>query len=531
MRASDLLIRCLENEGVDRVFGIPGEENLDVMDSLKDSSIEFVLTRHENGAALIATTLGRLTGEPHVCLSTLGPGATNMMTGVAEAHLSYVPLIALTGQVGAEHAYEPRKQFIDQVGMYRPITKESVSLRSPSRIPVQVRRSFELAKAERPGPVHLELPEDAMKAEAEGRPMRRARHEPTACDQDAVARARGMLEASKRPLIIAGPATIRKGAADALRSFARTWGIPVAHTWHAAGILPYDDPLSLNTIGLRAKDIVRAGFEEADLVLLVGYDLPEFAPMFWNIGEPKRIVVVDATPVPSVPRFEPDAQLLGDVRSILTRLTWNATAKEDWASSHKERLEDCIDGCPSDGSPAKPQLVVKAIREALGKEDICTVDVGAHLIWMAKMYPVYKENTLLMSNGLIPMGIGVPSAIGAKLACPERKVVSVCGDGGFMMTAAELETARRLGTSFVTVIFDDAGLGLIKYKHHKAYGRDHGCDFGNPDFVEFADSFGAKGYRAASAEDLREVLRDSLRGDELAVIDVPVDYTQNSDLM
>jgi len=253
--------------------------------------------------------------------------------------------------------------------------------------------------------------------------------------------------------------------------------------------------------------------------------------VFWNIGDPKRIVVIDSEPVPSVPNFEPEVQLIGSIRSILTRLSGKAPQRENWATSHRVKLEECIEGCPQDGLPVKPQLIVKAIREALEREDIATVDVGAHLIWMARLYPVYRENTLLMSNGLIPMGIGVPAAIGAKLAHPERKVVSVCGDGGFMMTAAELETAQRLGTHFVTVIFNDAGLGLIKYKHQKAYGRDYGCDFGDPDFVEFADSFGAKGYRVASAQELKEVLVESLRDDELAVIDVPVDYSQNRDLL
>jgi acetolactate synthase-1/2/3 large subunit len=531
MRAADLLVRCLENEGVERVFGIPGEENLDVMDAMKDSGIEFVLTRHENAAAFIAATLGRLTGEPHVCISTLGPGSTNMMTGVAEAFLSYLPLIALTGQVGCEHAYAPRKQFIDQVAMYAPITKESVSLRSPSRIPVLVRRSFDLAKAERPGPVHLELPEDVMKVEVEGKPLRKGWHEQAQCELEATLKVRELLLASQRPLILAGPGAIRTQAADALRSFARAWRIPVAHTWHGSGILPYDDPLSLNTVGLRTKDVIRQGFAEADLVLLIGYDLPEFAPMFWNIGEPKRIAVIDSVPVPSVPRFEPDIQLIGNLRSMLTRLSSEVPQRQNWAASHRVRLEECVDGCPLDGHPVKPQLIVKAVREALDREDIAAVDVGAHLIWMARLYPVYKENTLLMSNGLIPMGIGVPAAIGAKLAYPERKVVAVCGDGGFMMTAAELETAKRLGTNFVTVIFNDAGLGLIKYKHQKAHGRDYGCDFGNPDFVEFADSFGAKGYRVTSAQELKEVLVESLRDDELAVIDVPVDYIENRDLL
>jgi len=531
MRASDLLIRCLESEGVQRIFGIPGEENMDVMDSLLTSRIEFILTRHENSAAFMALTVARLTGKPNVCLSTLGPGATNMVTGVAEAYLSYIPLIALTGQVGIEHAYSPRKQFIDLIQLFKPVTKDNFSLRSPSRIPSQIRRAFDLACAEKPGPVHIELPEDVMKMSVDGNPVKKAQVEPVGYELDAVVKVKEMLLESQRPIIFAGPGAIRTGATDALRSFARTWAIPVAHTWHGSGIMPYDDELSLNTVGLRAKDEIRRVFEEADLVLLIGYDLPEFSPKYWNIGKKKKIVVIDSVPVESAPNLEVDIQMVGNIRSILTRLCWRAPKRSNWAQGQREMLEECLDRRPADGSPVKPQLIVRAIRAAMGKEDICTCDVGAHLIWMAKMYPVYKENTLLLSNGLIPMGIGVPSAIAAKLTFPQKKVVAVCGDGGFAMTASELETAKRLSTPFVTVLFNDGGLGLIKYKHEKVYGRYHGADFQNPDFVKFARSFGAKGYRVSSAKELGEVLQSALKDNELAVIDVPVDYRENKNLL
>lgn len=531
MRASDLLVRCLEAEGVRRVFGIPGEENLDVMDSIKDSSIEFVLTRNENSAAFIAGTCGRLTGQAHVCLSTLGPGATNMVTGVAEAFLSYVPLVAITGQVGADQAFAPRKQYIDLVQMYGPVTKESFSVRSPARLPAQVRRAFHVAMEERPGPVMMELPEDVMKERTEGRPLRRPATHHVGCDPVALGKVRELLKGSGRPLILAGPGAIRAQATQELRSLARAWGIPVAHTWHGAGIMPYDDPLSLNTVGLRGKDHVRRLFEEMDLVLLVGYDLPEFMPSYWNIGAPKRIVSIDQAPTDAVPHLEIDVQLLGRMPDVLGRLAADGVRRDNWAQGHREDLDSCLEGCPADEGLVKPQLAVKAVRRALGREDICTSDVGAHLIWLAKMYPVYKENTLLLTNGLIPMGIGLPSAIGAKLARPERKVVAVCGDGGFLMTAAELETARRLGLGLVVVVFNDSGLGLIKLKHQRAYGRYHGTDFGNPDLARFAESFGAKGYRVSTAQELGERLSSSLEAEELAVIDVPVDYEENKGLM
>ncbi len=531
MRASDLLVKCIEAEGVERVFGIPGEENLDVMDSLKESGMEFVLTRHENSAAFMALTCARLTNRPNVCLSTLGPGATNMVTGVAEAFLSYIPLIAMTGQVGSDQAFVPRKQYLDLEHLYRPVTKGSFSVRAPDNLPSVMRRAFQLALEERPGPVHLELPEDAMKATVRGEPLRRSRTHGLHLDPSTLEKVRGIISSSKRPLIIAGPGVFRAGAGESLRRFARSWGIPVAHTWHGGGVMPYDDELSLNLVGLRARDRVRKVFELMDTVLLVGYDVPEFQPTFWDIGAPKRIVGLVSAPLEAVPRLQVEMQLVGPLEPMLRRLSTNAKRKRNGAMEQRQDLMACIDGCPSDSFPVKPQLVVRTIRKRLGKSDICTSDVGAHMIWLTRLYPVYKENTLLLTNGLIPMGIGLPSAIGAKLVHPERKVVAVVGDGGLLMSAGELETAKRLGTNFVTVVFNDSGLGLIKLKHERAYKRHYGTDFGNPDMVRFAESFGAKGYRVSTAAELDEVLRRALKDDELALIDVPIDYRENSDLL
>jgi acetolactate synthase-1/2/3 large subunit len=531
MRASDMIIKCLESEGVERIFGIPGEENMEVMDSLIDSNIEFILTKHENSAAFMAGACARLTGKPHVCLATLGPGATNMVTGVAEAYLSHIPLIAITGQVGADQAYAPRKQFLDLVALYKPVTKESFSMRTAARIPVQVRRAFDIAASEKQGPVHIELPEDVMKAETEGEPLKRAERETMKFQRGTLDKVRTLLEKSETPIVFVGPGVIRLGAVRVFRALVEAWNLPVVHSWHGSGIISYDDPLSLNTVGARTRDTVRKAFEEADLILLVGYDLPEFPPTFWNIGKKKNVVVLDAVPAEHVPNFEPDIQVIGNIINILTSLTHKAKKKRPWAKGHKEWLEDCLGHCPDDKFPLKPQLIVKAVRESLGKEDICVSDVGAHLLWLAKLYPVYKENTLLLTNGLIPMGISVPAAIGAKLTKPDKKVVAVCGDGGFAMCGPELETARRLGTNFVTVIFNDGGLGLIRYKNQKMYGRSNGTEFGSIDHSKFAESLGAKGYRVSSASELSEVLKGCLKDDELAVIDCPVDYTENRDLL
>ncbi len=531
MRGAELLVKCLEAEGVTRIFGIPGEENIDVMDALIDSKIKFVLTKNENSAAFMANTCARLTMKPQVCLSTLGPGATNMVTGVAEAFLSYYPVVAITGQAGAERAYEPQKQYLDLVQLYRPITKDSFSVRTTSRVPVQVRRAFDIATAERPGPVHLELPEDVMKQEAKGEPLRKGSVHHLRTELAAIDSVREILANSRKPLVFVGAGVLRANAVNRVQRFVHRWHIPVVHSWSGAGIVSYEDELSLNTVGLRSADFVRLAFDEADAVFTVGLDLAEFAPAFWNVGAHKSIVHVDALPAESVPNYVPDVQLVGDIGSILDRLSLDPKPKRDWAVHFREDLNRCMERCPVDETPVKPQLIVRAIRRALGKDDICVSDVGAHLVWLAKLYPVYKENTLLLSNGLIPMGIGVPTAIAARLTNPSKKVVAVVGDAGFMMSVAELETAKRLGVRFVTVVFNDRDLGLIKVKHEKAYGRAYDTRFDNPNMIELARSFGAKGYRVETAAELKEALRHSLAADELAVIDVPVDYTENEFLL
>ncbi len=531
MRGADLLVRCLEAEGVTRIFGIPGEENIDIMDALIDSKIKFVLTKHENSAAFMANTCARLTRTPQVCLSTLGPGATNMVTGVADAYLSYYPVVAITGQAGAERAYEPQKQYLDLVQLYRPVTKDSFSVRTTSRIPVQVRRAFDIASSERPGPVHMELPEDVMRQEAKGDPIRKGSVHHLGTELAAIESVRDIISNSRKPLVFAGAGVLRANAVNRLQRFVHRWHLPIVHSWLGAGMISYEDELSLNTVGLRASDFVRRVFDEADAVILVGFDLSEFAPSFWNVGTRKSIVHIDALPADSVPNYSPDVQLVGDIGSILDRLSLEAKPHRSWATQFKEDLDRCMDNCPVGETPVKPQLIVRAIRRALGKEDICVSDVGAHLVWLAKLYPVYKENTLLLTNGLIPMGVGVPTAIAARLTNPSKRVVAAVGDAGFMMSVAELETAKRLGVRFVTVVFSDRDLGLIKIKHEKAYGRTYDTRFDNPDMIGLARSFGAKGYRVETASELKETLKQVLAADELAVIDVPVDYSENKYLI
>jgi len=530
LRGSDLLVKCLEQEGVGRIFGIPGEENLDLMDSLIDSNVEFVLTKHEGSAAFMAEISARLTRKPGVCLSTLGPGATNLMTGIADAFLCYTPVVALTGQTRTERAHPPEKQYIDLVQLFRPITKASFSVRNPAKIPLLTRRAFDKAREERPGPVHMELPEDIMECDTIGEPLPESVTKRIGCDRRSLMSLRELIERSVTPLILAGQGAIRGDAQEELRRFSRTWGIPVLQTWLASGILPFDDPLSLHSVGRRTHDFMRRAFEASDLVITIGYDVIEFQSVFWNIGKEKLIVHIGPLPAEIVDKYSPNAQIVGDVKSILAAISRNAVKRRNWASDLRDQLHDRMKIEMKDAMPIKPQLAVRSIREALGRKDIAVCDVGAHFLWMEKLYPTYGENTLVVSNGLISMGIGVPGAIASKLTYPERKVVAVVGDGGFMMTSSELETAARMKAPFVSVIFNDKGYGLIKIRQVKNYGRTIGVDFENPDFVKFAESFGAEGYRVSSAEELKKVLKKCLREDVLAIIDVPIDYAENVDL-
>jgi acetolactate synthase-1/2/3 large subunit len=527
MKGSDVLVKCLEAEGVERVFGIPGEENLDLMDSLRGSGIEFVLTRHEGSAAFMAGMTGRLTSKPGVCLTTLGPGAANMVIGVGEALLGYQPMVAMSGQLSRECQRWPRKQYLDLMSMFRPITKGALTMSSPAEVPSTTRRAFELAAGERPGPVYLELPEDVMKQQSEGAPLPASREAGPAAAVDGIA---VMISSAQRPMVLAGAGVVRAHASNELVRFVEGWNLPAAMTWLGAGGVPFDHPLSLGTVGLRKADMMRAAFEAADLVVLVGFDAMEFEAQYWNFGIAKKVVYMGAAPCEAAPGLTPDRQAIGDLGPMLCALGDAGRKGENWTAGLKAKLAESLNAVPPETKGVKPQAIVRAIRGALGRKDIAVSDVGAHLIWMAQRYPAYCENTLLMSNGLIPMGVGVPWAIAAKLARPERKVVASVGDGSFAMTGMELLTAKEQGTPFVTVVWNDSELGLIRIKQEKAFGRSHGVGFGNPDIVKYAESLGAAGYRVSSNAELDKVLASCLRNDELAVIDVTVDREETARL-
>ena len=530
MKASDLLVRCLENEGVEYVFGLPGEETLDILDSLISSRIKFVSTRHEQGAAFMADVYGRLTGRAGVCLSTLGPGAANLVTGIADAYLDRAPLVAITGQAGMDRIHKESHQYIDVVGMFRSITKWNARVEKAGLIPEIVRKAFKIAQTEKPGACHIELPEDIAGEEVTGKPFPVVPVRRPSPDREALKAAARLIEESEWPILLAGNGVIRGIASGELRIFSEKTGIPVAHTFMGKGVVPWDSELSLLTIGLQAHDYVSFGFDKADLIIAVGYDIVEYDPKYWNPAGDKRIIHIDFTPSEIDSHYKTEVEIVADIRETLELLGPEVRHRKERPDSKTLRsyiLNELMEHAHDSGFPMKPQRILHDVRSFMGEQDLLISDVGAHKIWIARMYPVSQPNTCIISNGFAAMGIALPGAIAAKLIYPERRVLAVCGDGGFLMNAQELETACRLKTPIVALIFRDEGYGLVQWKQIKKFGREAGVTFGNPDFVRFADSFGAKGYRVEKASQLIPILEQAFRQKKPAVIDVPVDYSEN----
>ena len=533
MKASELIARCLENEGVKYVFGVPGEEILDIVDSMIDSSVRFIPTRHEQGAAFMADAYGRLTGRAGVCLATLGPGATNLATGVADANLDHAPLVAITGQAGRDRVHKESHQYLDIVELMRPLTKWNARTEMPVVIPEVIRKAFKVAEAEKPGACHIEVPEDVAEELVEGEPLSPERPRRPSPDGPALQAAARLIEASSFPLIFAGNGVIRGGASKELRDFSRAHGIPVVNTFMAKGCMPYDDPLALLTAGLQARDYISCGFEKADLIIAVGYDLVEYAPKFWNPERKKHIIHIDFTPAEVDSHYQPAVEVVADVREALELLNGLVKGQKDPAPYRELRrfiLEQLAEGADDDTFPIKPQRILRDLRRAMGREDILISDVGSHKLWIARTFPAYEPNSVLISNGLAAMGFALPAAVAAKLVHPGRKVVAVSGDGGFLMNVQELETAKRLGLAIVNVIFRDGGYNLIQWKQQTRLGRESGVEFTNPDFVTLAQAFGAKGFRVESARGLAPVLAEALAWPGPSIVDVPVDYRENPKL-
>jgi acetolactate synthase-1/2/3 large subunit len=532
MKAAELLVKCLENEQVDLIFGLPGEENIDVMDALLDSRIRFITTRHEQGAAFMADVYGRLTGKAGVCLSTLGPGATNLITGVADANMDRAPLVAIAGQGSTTRMHKESHQVLDLGNLFHPITKYEAQIREPEIVPEIVRKAFKVAQTEKPGAAFIDFPENIAEMLVDKSPIEVQSAYTSAPPEFKIEEAARIIARAKCPVILAGNGVIRQGATDSLVSFAELLRIPVANTFMAKGVMPFSSDLSLGAIGLKARDLPWFAFAHADVVICVGYDMVEYHPEMWNPAGDKTIVHIDALPAEVDERYIVATGVLGDIGEALRGIALRTKPHSGSPLKALRRaiVEDRATYAEDQGFPVKPQKILWDLREALAPADIVISDVGAHKMWTARNYRAELPNTCIISNGFAAMGIAVPGALAAKLAYPDRKVVAVTGDAGFLMNSQEVETALREKTPFVVLIWNDSEYGLITWHQLRQFGRTSHIAFTNPDFVKYAESFGAKGYRVERTADLISILKQALADDMVAVIDCPVDYRENMKL-
>jgi acetolactate synthase I/II/III large subunit len=534
--AAELLVRCLENEGVRVVFGIPGEENIRTTMALDRSSIRYVLTRHEQAASFMAEMYARVTGEAGVVSATLGPGAINLQLGVADAQTNSTPLVAISAQVGHDRNYKESHQFVDLVSMFAPITQWSASVPSANAIPEMIRKAFKLAQTERPGAVYLAVPEDVDEADASPAltPLPRNVVRPEAPSPAQVARAADALRAARSPIVLAGHGAARAHAGPALARFAEAFDLPVATTFHGKGVLADDHPNAIGTIGFMSRDHVNFGFEDADLIIAVGYELQEFDPVRINPGGDKKIIHIHRFPAEVDAHYPIEVGIEGDISASLDALT---EAAAGYRPEHRPRtpsaklLRDELDrGRADDRFPLAPQRIVADTRAALGRDDVVLVDTGAVKMWMARLYPTFAPNTCLISNGLSTMGFALPGALGVQLARPEAKVLAVMGDGAFLMNSQEIETATRENIPLVVLIWQDNGYGLIEWKMDLEVGGHSNVAFTNPDIEQYAASFGATGYTIDAADQLLPTLQKALAADGVSIITCPVDYRENLEL-
>ncbi len=535
MKASELLVKCLENEGVEYIFGLPGEENIDVLDALIDSPIQFVTTKHEQGAAFIADVYGRLTGRAGVCLSTLGPGATNLVTGVADANMDRAPLVAIAGQGATTRLHKESHQILDLVNLFEPITKYSTQIREPEITAEIVRKAFKTAENEKPGCSFIDFPENiaAMQVPEGMKPLKKQFATEPVAPRGKCTIAAQYIRKAKAPVIMVGNGVIRSKASQAVVDFAEKLNIPTATTFMAKGVMPSSHPLSLGAIGLKGKDYVSFGFEAADLIICIGVDMVEYHPELWNPNMDKKILHIDLRPAEVDEHYILECGILGDMNDSLERI--GIKIKEPKPDSKIHKLIPIIkaewaEHKDDTSFPIKPQKILWDLRQVLDPDDIVISDVGAHKMWIGRMYQAETPNSCIISNGFASMGIALPGAIAAKVAYPKSRAVAVCGDGGFMMNNQEIDTALRMGLDFVVLIFNDSKYGLIEWHQLRHFDRATAIDFVNPDFVMLAESFGAKGYRVNSAEEFIPTLEAALNDGTVSIIDCPVDYAENMKL-
>ncbi|OUR72989.1 acetolactate synthase large subunit [Methylophaga sp. 41_12_T18] len=535
MKTSDLFVKALENEGVEYIFGIPGEENLDFLDSLQGSTIKLILTRHEQGAGFMAATYGRLTGKPGVCLATLGPGATNLVTPAAYAQLGGMPMLMITGQKPIKASKQGQFQIVDVVNMMRPITKFTKQVVHGNTIASTVREAFRLAMDERPGAVHIELPEDIAAEEASEALYTVATTRRPDADSAAIKSAVDMIKKAKMPLLLVGAGANRKRTSRALKTFIEKTGIPFFNTQMGKGVIDERHKNYIGTAALSDNDFLHCAVDRADLVINVGHDVIEKPPFFMKEGGPK-VIHINFSPAQIDAVYFPQLDVVGDIAVSVSRLSTQLPPQSSWDFSYFYRVKEEVNSrlslyADDDRFPILPQRAVSTIREKLDDDGILTLDNGVYKVWFARNYLCYQNNSLLLDNALATMGAGLPSAMLAKLINPDRKVISVCGDGGFMMNSQELETAVRLDLDLVVIILNDNAYGMIKWKQEGMGFDNFGLDYNNPDFVKYAESYGATGHRPTSCEEFSRILELTLSEKGVHIIDLAIDYSLNHSIL
>ncbi|MFT5879782.1 MAG: acetolactate synthase-1/2/3 large subunit [Moritella sp.] len=535
MKASDLFVKALEEEGVEYIFGIPGEENLDILNSLKDSPVKLILTRHEQAAGFMAATYGRLTGKAGVCMSTLGPGATNLVTCAAYAQLGGMPMVMLTGQKPIKSSKQGQFQIVNVVGMMKPLTKFTHQIMGADNIPSKVREAFRLAQDERPGAVHIELPEDIAAEDTQSHLIKKSQWRRPVAEHKSIKAAVELIHSAKHPLVMLGAGANRKSTSKMLRQFIDKTGIPFFSTQMGKGVLDETDPLFLGTSALSSNDFLHRAIESADLIINVGHDVVEKPPFFMAENSFKVIHVNYLTASIDAVYF-PQLGVIGDIANSIWQLSEHVERQACWDFEYfnqvKKRIDEHLnEGINDDRFPLYPQRIVADVRRAMPADGIICLDNGIYKIWFARNYRALQPNTVLLDNALATMGAGLPSAMAASLLYPKRKTVAICGDGGFMMNSQELETAVRLKLNLVIIILRDDAYGMIKWKQENMSFPNFGLDYGNPDFVKYAQAYGAFGHRVESSDSFLSLLEKSLATPGVHLIDVPVDYAENNQIL
>jgi len=535
MKASDLFVKALEEEGVEYIFGIPGEENLDLLNSLKDSSIKLILTRHEQAAGFMAATYGRLTGKSGVSLSTLGPGATNLVTAAAYSQLAAMPMVMITGQKPVKHSKQGKFQILDVVEMMRPLTKYTHSIVSGNNIPSSIREAFRISQEERPGAAHLELPEDVAGEEAESQPLPRSRARRPVAEGKAIKQAVEMIEKAKNPLLLIGAGSNRKMPARMLRAFVDKTQMPFISTQMGKGVLDERDPLFLGNAALSANDFLHRAIAKADLIINVGHDDIEKPPFFME-QDSFQVIHINFLSAEVDPVYFPQLEVIGDIANSIWQINERIMPQGSWDFSYSLKVKKAVDAHLLEGAddprfPMLPQRFVADVREAMPSNGIIALDNGVYKIWFARNYKAHEANTVLLDNALATMGAGLPSAMGAHMVFPKRKVMAICGDGGFMMNAQELETAVRLKMNLICLILRDNSYGMIRWKQANLGFEDFGLEYGNPDFVKFAECHGANGYRVEKTEDFVPLLKKCNDTPGVHIVELPVDYSENDRIL